>query len=75
MAYNNALVVNRLYQRGLLIKSEKWDKVNKKNEQILKEIHDPKELDKLQTVVSIFATFESEEGYQRARYFNHQDNV
>lgn len=31
LAYDNALIIKRLYQRGMLIKKEKWEKVYKKN--------------------------------------------
>jgi hypothetical protein len=54
-----------------LIKREEWAKLEEKNQQILTELHSEdnnkkKLLDQLQTPVSVFATFESEEGYQRA---------
>lgn len=38
MAYNNALIIKRLTERGLLIRNEKWDKLAEKNEQIRLEI-------------------------------------
>lgn len=72
MAYNNSQIIKRLQQRGLLIKKEQWAKLEQKNQEILNEIKaEPLPgktslLDKLQTPVSVFATFESEEGYQRA---------
>jgi len=49
---------------------EKWDKVNEMNTLIDKEIKDPTMLDKLQTPCSCFVTFETEEGYQRAKMYN-----
>lgn len=63
MAYNNAPIVNKLWQRGLLIKKEKWEKVNEKNQEIIDIIHDENHLNQFQTPVSVFATFDSEEGY------------
>lgn len=73
MAYNNSKIINRLTERGLLIKKEEWAKLAEKNQQILEEIQsepvkegEPSLLDQLQRPVSVFATFENEEGYQRA---------
>lgn len=63
MAYNNSRVIKLLQQRGDLIRTEKWDKVANKNAQILKEIQNEATLDHLQTPVSVFATFNSEEGF------------
>jgi len=71
-AFNNAPVINLLKQRGTLIKGEKWAKVEDINEKILKTIKDEKVLNKLQTPCSAFATFESEEGYNRALKYDHE---
>ena len=73
MAYDNAQIIRRLNERGLLIKQEKWKLVHEKNAQILKEIQDQTLLDKLQRPVSVFATFRSEEGYQRACHYNDKE--
>lgn len=72
MAYDNSLIIKRLEQRGNLIKKEDWEGLEAKNAEILAEIKDPDMLDKLQTPVSVFATFESEEGYHRALYYNEE---
>lgn len=80
-AYNNSKVINWLTKRGTLIKSEKWDKLHELEEEIMKQLKDDSEkyntkagkvklLDLLQTPVSCFATFESEEGVNRARLYN-----
>jgi hypothetical protein len=58
MAYNNALVIKRLRERGELIKNENWEELIKKNNSILQEIKQDKTiLDQLQRPVSVFATF------------------
>jgi len=79
MAFNNAYIVNELSKRGALIKTEKWDKVKEINASILAKLQDRANptineegeaeyfLDKQQEPVSVFATFESEEGYTRAK--------
>lgn len=81
-AYNNAKVIEWLKKRGTLIKTEKWEKVADLNEQILKELKDTDKIvdkkekknliDLLQTPCSVFATFESEEGYNRAKKYSDQ---
>jgi hypothetical protein len=38
MAYDNSFIIQRLIERGLLIKQEKWAEVFRKNDEILKEI-------------------------------------
>ena len=79
MAFNNAYIVNQLSKRGTLIKTEKWDKVAELNQEILEKLQNRENpevnkqgdeeffLDKVQEPVSVFATFDSEEGYQRAK--------
>jgi hypothetical protein len=78
-AYNNSRIISWLQKRGTLIKTEKWDKLDELNEQILTELKsDEKKYDKgqknlvdlCQTPCSVFATFESEEGVNRARKYN-----
>ena len=73
-AYNNAKIINWLQTRGTYVKTEKWPKVDEINATILKEIKgegkDKNLLNKLQTPCSVFATFESEEGYNRAKKYN-----
>jgi hypothetical protein len=65
-AYNNSSIITDLTKRGTLIKTEKWQKVAELNQTILTKIQDKKTLDLLQTPCSVFATFESEEGVNRA---------
>lgn len=65
-AYNNSSIITDLTKRGTLIKTEKWQKVAELNQTILTKIQDKKILDLLQTPCSVFATFESEEGVNRA---------
>jgi len=66
-AYRNAEVMNWLTKRGTFLKTEKWAKANELNNTILDNIKNKEGLlDKLQTPCSVFATFESEEGYGRA---------
>ena len=73
-AYNNSKIINWLQTRGTYIKTEKWPKVDEINATILKEIKgegkDKNLLNKLQTPCSVFATFETEEGYNRAKKYN-----
>lgn len=65
-AFDNALVINWLKERGKHIKTEKWDKAAKVNEKIIKGLQDPYIMDKMQRPCSVFATMETEEGYHRA---------
>jgi hypothetical protein len=62
--YDNAELIHMLKERGELIKAEKWDRVTKIELEIdhLKS----KELGKLTRPISVFVTFENEEGYHRA---------
>lgn len=69
MAYNNSKIIKMLKQRGDLIKKGNWDKLAKKNAEILEHIQNEDNLNQLQIPVSIFATFNSEEGIQRAKFF------
>jgi hypothetical protein len=69
-AFYNELVINNLRKRGTLIKTEKWEKLLELNDKIDDSLKDSELLDKLQTPCSIFATFETEEGVNRARLLN-----
>ena len=69
LAFHNEKVINWLRKRGTFIKMEKWDKVDTINDQISEALKDGVLLDKLQTPCSVFATFESEEGYNRGLEF------
>lgn len=70
-AFDNSRVIKWLKQRGSFIKDEKWDKVRKINDEIRQALKwDDDLLDKMQTPCSVFATFETEEGYQRALNYN-----
>lgn len=64
MAFKNEKIINLLRKRGDCIKTEQWDKQRELDRQIndLKE----KEFKRLITPCSVFMTFETEEGYNRA---------
>jgi hypothetical protein len=68
-AFHNSKVINWLKQRGQLIKTEKWEKLEDKNQEILDGIKDEATLNLCQTPCSCFATFENEEGYNRAQIY------
>ena len=55
-----------LNKRGVFIKTEQWEKLREINAEIAESITDSDFLDDLQRPCSIFATFETEEGYNRA---------
>ena len=69
-AFFNEYVINSLKDRGQLITYQKWDKLEKLNQDIADKIKDQETLDRLQTPCSAFCTFESEEGYNRAVRIN-----
>lgn len=69
-AFFNAEVIGLLRKRGGFIGTEKWDKLKEVNQEINEIIKKKEILDKLQTPCSVFATFETEEGYQRAKLYN-----
>jgi len=72
-AYYNGEVIRWLTKRGDLIKTEKWDKVKEINDEIAEGISKNGELlDRCQKPCSVFATFETEEGYNRAIIYNEQ---
>ena len=64
LAFDNADIIDLLRQRGQAIKAEKWDK----QAEIETKINELKgaEFDRLVTPCSVFMTFESEEGVNRA---------
>jgi len=57
-------------KRGKLIGTEKWDKVKILNKEISDKLHVDKFMNDMQTPVSMFVTFESEEGHARATVYN-----
>jgi hypothetical protein len=59
-----------LKKRGNFIKAEKWEKVDEINDKIDNSLKNEKLLNELQTPCSVFMTFESEEGYNRAIGYN-----
>jgi len=70
-AFHNAKVINWLKKRGKFIKTEKWEKVDEVNHEISESLKtEPHLLDQMQKPCSIFATFETEEGYNRAIKYN-----
>lgn len=71
-AFYNEDIIKVLTKRGTLIKTEKWDKVDQVNDKIDDMFKQQKVLDKLQTPCSVFATFETEEGYNRAVHMQEQ---
>jgi hypothetical protein len=73
-AFDNAEIIRRLTTRGQYIKQQKWKKYIKVNNKIVKRLHDSQELlDKMQTPVYCFLTFETEEG--KCRCDNYNDTV
>jgi hypothetical protein len=71
-AYENGALIEWLKDRGYYVKNEKWTKAEAVVQKIEDAItsSDPKFLDKLQTPCSVFVTFETEEGLQRALAYN-----
>lgn len=70
LAFDNAELINLLKTRGTLIRTEKWDKVR----EIDNKINELKK-EKLEVFVrpcSVFMSFETEEGVQRALDFDRQ---
>lgn len=53
-----------------MIKTEKWDKVDEINDKIDDDLKDEDLLNRLQTPCSVFVTFETEEGLNRALLVN-----
>lgn len=69
-AYYNGEVIRWLTDRGYYIQNEKWEKVREINNTIAQGIKEQKLLDRCQQPCSAFATFETEEGYNRAILYN-----
>lgn len=70
-AFDNPKVIAWLKERGDAIKTENWANLHKVNNKIRLALkNDRNLLDKLQTPCSVFATFQTEEGYQRALNYN-----
>ena len=70
-AYDNPKIISWLKQRGNAIKNENWEELHKINNKIRLALkNDRNLLDKLQTPCSVFVTFQTEEGYQRALNYN-----
>lgn len=70
-AFDNAKIVDWLRERGDAIKDENWDKLDRVNDHIRRNLKkDSQLLDKLQRPCSLFVTFESEEAYNRALKYN-----
>jgi|APSaa5957512535_1039671.scaffolds.fasta_scaffold27717_2 hypothetical protein len=63
-------MINLLKKRGKIIGQEKWDKLKELNEEISNKLHDQTFMDDMQTPVSMFVTFETEEGHARAVEYN-----
>jgi len=70
-AFDNSKIINWLRERGDCIKDENWDKLDRINDTIRRNLKkDSQLLDKLQRPCSLFVTFESEEAYNRALLYN-----
>jgi hypothetical protein len=70
-AFQNSKIINMLKKRGQLRKTEKWEQVEKMNAEIAESLRTDQDLlDKMQRPCSVFATFETEEGYNRALRYN-----
>ena len=64
LAFKNGVMIDLLRQRGGLIKAEKWDKLKEIEAKI--NVEKDKTIEDLCRPCSVFMTFESEEGYNRA---------
>ena len=67
LAFKNSKIIQLLRKRGSLIQAEEWAKVDAVSDEINKLKNDPKEFEELTTPCSVFMSFESEEGYERAK--------
>ena len=67
LAFKNSKVINLLRERGEYIMNEKWAKVDEISEKINELKKNPKDFEELTTPCSVFMTFETEEGYERAK--------
>lgn len=69
-AYENGEMIDLLADRGYYIKNEKWEKAEGVQDKIEAKLKDESFLNKMQTPCSVFATFETEEGLQRALVYS-----
>ena len=71
-AYENEEVIDWLRNRGYYIRTEQWVKLEKINQQIQDVLttEDSTKLDKFQRPTSVFVTWQTEEGYNRALTYN-----
>lgn len=64
LAFKNQEIISLLRERGLAIRKESWDEMRKIDQKI-NELKD-NEFERITTPCSVFMTFETEEGYNRA---------
>ena len=64
LAFKNQEIISFLRERGLAIRGENWDEMRKIDQKI-NELKD-NEFERITTPCSVFMTFETEEGYNRA---------
>lgn len=57
-------------KRGKLIGGEKWEDLKTLNKQISDKLHEDIFMNDMQTPVSLFVTFETEEAHSRATVYN-----
>lgn len=70
-AFNNAEIIYNLVRRGDYIRNQSWKKYEKLHGKMVNRLHNSQELlDKMQTPVYCFLTFESEEGKCRCDIYN-----
>ena len=70
-AFNNSEIIHNLRKRGLMIQKEQWKKMDKLQKKMSDRLANSQELlDKMQTPVSCFMSFETEEGKSRGELYN-----
>lgn len=70
-AFNNSEIIHNLRKRGLMIQKEQWKKIDKLQKKMSNRLANSQELlDKMQTPVSCFMSFETEEGKSRGELYN-----
>lgn len=69
-AYDNSQIIDLLNKRGTSIKQENWQNLDKMNIEIMNKLKDQNVIDKMQKPCSVFVTFETETGYDKASFFN-----
>jgi len=69
-AYENAALINILTKRGKIIGEEKWDKLTDINKEISDKLQDDVFMNDMQTPVSVFVSFETEECHIRGTVYN-----